>query len=198
MPPRNLIPQPANALQQLPNNLIPAPDFNNIVGQQIGKQVADQLPNISPQQMLQLPNAAQIIASCPPWSKPLINVHTQSAQPCSVGVKCPSGFTCYSNFPDGRNAQCCTSVPLDNQVVFKANSHMQPQMPSYSPPEGENSVNVPYGNGQVNSTEFNVPQNISVVIPALALPDNITLIRCPPGTVNISGVCKRSKFKYKF
>lgn len=34
-----------------------------------------------------------------------------------VWDRCPSGFTCYSNFPDGRSAHCCTTVPLDNQVV---------------------------------------------------------------------------------
>ncbi|CAD5229660.1 unnamed protein product [Bursaphelenchus okinawaensis] len=178
--------QPMNALPHLPQNLIPAPDMNNIMGHQLGQQVAQNLPNISPQGLMEIPNAAHIVASCPPWSKPLLNMQTKTAQACSTWNKCPSGFTCYSNYPDGRNAQCCTTVPLDNQTVFKA-TPVPPvnQMPAYSPPEETNPLN---GEGD------NEVKNVSVVIPALALPDNITLIRCPPGTVNISGVCKRMFF----
>uniref|UniRef100_A0A183C102 Bis(5'-nucleosyl)-tetraphosphatase [asymmetrical] n=1 Tax=Globodera pallida TaxID=36090 RepID=A0A183C102_GLOPA len=67
-------------------------------------------------------NFSMIVASCPPWSRPLLDQNTGLGQPCSTWVRCPKGFTCYSNFPDGRNAHCCTTVPLDNQVVFRANS----------------------------------------------------------------------------
>lgn len=78
-------------------------------------------------------------------------------------------------------------------------------MPAHSPPADQaanagqtQSSALPYGNNQQaqsNTVDNNNQEtkNVSVVIPALALPPNITLIRCPPGTVNISGVCKRSE-----
>ncbi|KAL3124064.1 hypothetical protein niasHT_004653 [Heterodera trifolii] len=67
-------------------------------------------------------NVSMVVASCPPWSRPLLDSASGLGQQCSTWVRCPKGFTCYSNFPDGRNAHCCTTVPLDNQFVFRANS----------------------------------------------------------------------------
>jgi hypothetical protein len=118
-------------------------------------------------------------------------MESKSAQTCSTWNRCPSGFTCYSNYPDGRNAQCCTTVPLDNQVVFRANPQLVAEaagIPTLAP-----SMQVAYSPPMSADDENTPTKNLSaVVIPAISLPANVTLIRCPQGTVNISGLCKRS------
>lgn len=119
-----------------------------------------------------------VVPTCPPWSRPLLSPVTKDGQSCSTWNKCPSGFTCYSNYPDGRNAQCCTTVPLDNQVVFRA-------QPQYAPQQAQQ---------QPAATQAADTSSPSTAKPAIiALPVNVTLIRCPPGTLNISGICKRSR-----
>ncbi|KAI6204500.1 hypothetical protein M3Y94_00681500 [Aphelenchoides besseyi] len=213
--------QPLQILTVPPSNLISS-NTGFPMGQQLGQQVAtslglnaNNLGQVNNQNFAQLPNAAHIVASCPPWSKPLLNMQTKTAQTCSTWNRCPSGFTCYSNHPDGRNAQCCTTVPLDNQVVFRANPQLvaqssaseQPaaqQLPqlAYAPPHTQepgagvmDEANQQTVNNSTSSQQHSEPRNVSaVVVPSLALPMNVTLIRCPLGTVNISGVCKRMFF----
>uniref|UniRef100_A0A914PH89 EB domain-containing protein n=1 Tax=Panagrolaimus davidi TaxID=227884 RepID=A0A914PH89_9BILA len=51
------------------------------------------------------------VSGCPSQTQPLLNAESRQAHPCSTMSRCPDGFTCYSNFPDGRNAQCCTTMP---------------------------------------------------------------------------------------
>ncbi|KAI6225266.1 hypothetical protein M3Y99_01356500 [Aphelenchoides fujianensis] len=207
-----LQPQPQQPLQIL---TVPPATFGGNpdgfpMGQQLGQQIANNLgltannlPMV-PNQQLGLPNAAHIVAS--------------------------SASRAYSNYPDGRNAQCCTTVPLDNQVVFRANPQLvaqsaaespdQPaaqQLPqlAYAPPANQepgagvmDEANAPVAAdlsaAASNSSTITISalpaqhapaRNVSaVVVPALALPMNVTLIRCPQGTVNISGVCKRMFF----
>jgi hypothetical protein len=82
----------------------------------------------------------------------------------------------------------------DPQLVAQASSTVSTLSPNsqvaYSPPMEEGQAK----NGDAG-TQHAPPKNLTaVVIPALSLPANITLIKCPPGTVNISGLCKRSKF----
>ena len=146
------------------------------------------------------------VASCPPWSKPLLEPGTGLGRSCSTWVRCPQGFTCYSNFPDGRNAHCCTTVPLDNQVVFRANtalalqaditgqqqqhqgltvgqqSNNNPFGPQFAPSRAvandstENLGTTANGNAGANSTDTFGPH----------------FAKCPASMVNIGGFCKRS------
>lgn len=58
------------------------------------------------------------ISGCPPTSQPLLNGETRLPLPCSTMTKCPESFTCYSNYPDGRNAQCCTTMITNDDDVF--------------------------------------------------------------------------------
>lgn len=119
-----------------------------------------------------------VVPTCPPWSRPLLNPVTKDSQSCSTWNKCPTGFTCYSNYPDGRNAQCCTTVPLDNQVVFRA-------QPQFAPAPSTQQQGEP-----TQSTASTATPKSTII----GLPVNVTLIRCPPGTLNISGICKRSTY----
>lgn len=124
------------------------------------------------------------VASCPPFSKPLLNPQTQLGQACATWSKCPTGFTCYSNFPDGRNAHCCTTVPLDNQIVFRANTDAastQQQIPQYAP-----EIEL--------VTKENKTENFEQITTTAESIKLETMIKCPKGTVNIDGTqCKRSK-----
>uniref|UniRef100_A0A914C1E4 Uncharacterized protein n=1 Tax=Acrobeloides nanus TaxID=290746 RepID=A0A914C1E4_9BILA len=70
-------------------------------------------------------------SGCPPESRPVINVYTKQYLPCSPHLKCPDGFTCYSNFPDGRHAHCCTTVLTDNDVIRRA---PESEIAQFSPP----------------------------------------------------------------
>ena len=70
-----------------------------------------------------LPGAPE--SGCPSQTQPLLNGETRQPHPCSTMARCPEGFTCYSNYPDGRNAQCCTTMPSneDDAAFMRA---MQP------------------------------------------------------------------------
>lgn len=135
------------------------------------------------------------VASCPPWSKPLLNSKTHLGHACSTWIKCPFGFTCYSNFPDGRNAHCCTTVPLDNQVVFRANTFplSQQQMLQYEPEIStfiKENTKKKYKSFNSSILEIETTQKTTV--------DDL-MIKCPKGTVNVDGTqCKRSMFKKSF
>uniref|UniRef100_A0A914I5B0 Kunitz/Bovine pancreatic trypsin inhibitor domain protein n=1 Tax=Globodera rostochiensis TaxID=31243 RepID=A0A914I5B0_GLORO len=168
-------------------------------------------------------NFSMIVASCPPWSRPLLDQNTGLGQPCSTWVRCPKGFTCYSNFPDGRNAHCCTTVPLDNQVVFRANSALAASLA-----EGLNQqIAAPSSAAAPFSAQF-FPPKYDKTTPPIGTNDNGTLTvesvnatagsnasggtsvaagnfaidmsalrrweRCPPNMVNIGGMCKRMFF----
>uniref|UniRef100_A0AC34QRE5 Uncharacterized protein n=1 Tax=Panagrolaimus sp. JU765 TaxID=591449 RepID=A0AC34QRE5_9BILA len=58
------------------------------------------------------------LSGCPPTSQPLLNGETRLPYPCSTTTKCPESFTCYSNYPDGRNAQCCTTMLTNEDETF--------------------------------------------------------------------------------
>uniref|UniRef100_A0A7E4ZR88 Kunitz/Bovine pancreatic trypsin inhibitor domain protein n=1 Tax=Panagrellus redivivus TaxID=6233 RepID=A0A7E4ZR88_PANRE len=76
------------------------------------------------------------ISGCPPQSQPLLNSETRTPHPCSTMSKCPEGFTCYSNYPDGRNAQCCTTMPSQAPVESQNDASPAKQEPIRACPAG--------------------------------------------------------------
>ena len=105
------------------NNQLPPQNLPQLPSMLTGPNGENLNPSMIPIQLLSsatlppaLPGAP--ISGCPPTSQPLLNGETRTAHPCSTAARCPEGFTCYSNYPDGRNAQCCTSLPVNEDEAF--------------------------------------------------------------------------------
>ncbi|KAL7073089.1 hypothetical protein ACQ4LE_008101 [Meloidogyne hapla] len=123
-------------------------------------------------------SSSLFVASCPPWSRPLLDSSIGLGRSCSTWIRCPAGFTCYSNFPDGRNAHCCTTVPLDNRIVFKANT---------AAVLADEQQQYPQFNSQYSTqTNNNGTLNISTTSTGIG--------KCPSNMINIGGLCKRMFF----
>nr|CAD2158819.1 unnamed protein product [Meloidogyne enterolobii] len=130
-------------------------------------------------------SSSLFVASCPPWSRPLLDSSTGLGRSCSTWIKCPSSFTCYSNFPDGRNAHCCTTVPLDNRIVFKANT---------AAILADEQQQYPHFNSQY-STQYSTQNNGTLNVSTGVINNGGDSIgKCPSNMINIGGLCKRMFF----
>jgi hypothetical protein len=184
---------------------------NNLMGQiqqqqQIQPPMMRMMANYSGQ--IQMQPQSLFVASCPPLSKPLLD-QTGLGHSCSTYDRCPNGFTCYSNFPDGRNAHCCTTVPLDNQVVFRANTALslldeenQQKMLAISmqPSAGNNPFGPQFSPTKIVENGRNSEEeNVTIPIQSAATNLNQThqilgkMNGCPNNMINIGGYCKRSE-----
>uniref|UniRef100_A0A914Z645 BPTI/Kunitz inhibitor domain-containing protein n=1 Tax=Panagrolaimus superbus TaxID=310955 RepID=A0A914Z645_9BILA len=112
MPPQNF---PQKTMTISNNNLPSSSDnsqmfINGPNGEKIPKSMIP-IQLLSAEKMLPAALPGAPVSGCPTQTQPLLNAESRQAHPCSTMSRCPDGFTCYSNFHDGRNAQCCTTMP---------------------------------------------------------------------------------------
>uniref|UniRef100_A0A915NQP4 BPTI/Kunitz inhibitor domain-containing protein n=1 Tax=Meloidogyne floridensis TaxID=298350 RepID=A0A915NQP4_9BILA len=150
-------------------------------------------------------SSSLFVASCPPWSRPLLDSSTGLGRSCSTWIKCPSSFTCYSNFPDGRNAHCCTTVPLDNRIVFKANTaailadgcgkkFLSKLILFIFYLNFIEQQHYPQFNSQY-STQYSTQNNGTLNVSTDVINNGGNSIgKCPSNMINIGGLCKRMFF----
>uniref|UniRef100_A0A915LIZ3 BPTI/Kunitz inhibitor domain-containing protein n=1 Tax=Meloidogyne javanica TaxID=6303 RepID=A0A915LIZ3_MELJA len=86
---------------------------------------------------------------------------------------------------DGRNAHCCTTVPLDNRIVFKANT---------AAILADEQQHYPQFNSQY-STQYSTQNNGTLNVSTDVINNGGNSIgKCPSNMINIGGLCKRMFF----